>query len=113
MAQSFDMVSLAQKSGLTDALRQAQQFRFGPWDISYDPPPIQSRDCDWHYTHDDDDGAPDGYSGRSGHAASLDNCLNEIAELIDDMAHDCTCSAPTLADCMAVACPLRFKLIAA
>jgi hypothetical protein len=46
----------------------------GPWRIWFDPPPIGSRNCDWHYQHEDDDGC----GGRSGSCGSRDECLEEI-----------------------------------
>lgn len=67
-----------------NAMREALEYRFGKWAIDYDPPPIPARNCDWHYTHEDDDGAPDGSSARSGHAGSLQACLDAIAEMIDE-----------------------------
>lgn len=30
----------------------------GKWFITYDPPPIPIRICDWHFVHEDYDGAP-------------------------------------------------------
>lgn len=91
----------------------AVEYRFGPWRIWFDPPPIPVRICDWKYWHDEDDAAPDGSTGRSGTEHSLAACLREIEEMLDDMAYDCPCSAPTLGDCMGTECPLRFKLEAA
>ena len=35
--------------------------------ITYDPPPIPTRNCDWHATHDDFDGAPDANDNRYFH----------------------------------------------
>ena len=62
----------------------SETLKFGKWTIDYDPPPIPVSNYDWHYTHEDDDGAPDGSSARSGHAASLQDRLDAICELQDD-----------------------------
>lgn len=55
----------------------AVQYR--GWLIDFDPPPIPTRNCDWHFRHEDFDGieAPD---DRYGHAASLDEAKAEIDE---------------------------------
>ena len=60
------------------------RFTLGPWAIHYDPPPIPIRTFDWHYIHENDDGAPDGSTARSGSAESLQACLNLIYELIEE-----------------------------
>jgi len=52
--------------------------------ITYDPPPIPTRDHDWHYCHDDYDGAPDSNDNRWGHACSLEEAKREIDMLIDE-----------------------------
>lgn len=69
------------------------EYTFGKWAIAYDPPPIPARNCDWSYTHEDDDGAPDGYAGRSGHAESLNACLAAIEELQSDEHADALTTA--------------------
>lgn len=89
----------------------SHEYRFGPWRIWYEPPPIPIRTMDWHYWHDDDDGAPDGSTARSGSTASLEECLSEIAEMVDDECFDCPCSSPDLAGCMAWECPHRHVLV--
>lgn len=48
--------------------------------ISYSPPPIPYRSADWHYWHDDFDGAPDGNDNRYGSCASEQACRDEIDE---------------------------------
>ncbi len=63
---------------------------FGPWTISYDPPPIPCRLHDWHFAHRDYDasweGEEDGYvdNGLGGHGASIDDCKAQIAEIEAD-----------------------------
>lgn len=63
---------------------------YGPWRIYYDPPPIPFRGCDWHWVHDDYDGAPtysdDGFSAdkRCGSCASFADALNECDEWEDE-----------------------------
>jgi hypothetical protein len=46
--------------------------------ITFDPPPIPDRRFDWHFAHEQFDGAPDSGDNRSGHAASLADCIREI-----------------------------------
>lgn len=55
---------------------------YGPWRIHYDPPPIPSRNCDWHWYHDDFDGDGD---RRYGSCASFADALNECDEMEDDL----------------------------
>lgn len=55
--------SLAKPANLPDTYRG--------WSFSYDPPPIPSRACDWHWVHDDFDGAPDGNDNRCGSESSF------------------------------------------
>lgn len=57
--------------------------------IYYDPPPIPVRTCDWHFVHDDYDGAPNDYDEgpadhRCGSAASEQACREEIDALEDE-----------------------------
>lgn len=56
-------------------------YRFGAWHIYFEPPPIPCRNSDWHFYHEDYDGAPDANDGRAGHAESVDGCLREIREI--------------------------------
>ncbi len=76
------------------------------WHIHYDPPPIPSRASDWHFAHDDFDGAPDANDNRYGHAASLEAAKAEIDAWIEEN-FDCRCSAAIPADCMALTCKWR------
>lgn len=48
------------------------------WWITYDPPPIPVRTCDWQFWHDDYDGAPDAGDSRCGHAPSLEAAKAEV-----------------------------------
>ena len=48
--------------------------------ITFDPPPIPSRNCDWQFVHRDYDGPED---RRCGCAHTWDACLNEIDALED------------------------------
>lgn len=57
------------------------EYRFGRWMIFYDPPPIPCRNSDWHFYHDNYDGAPDANDMRAGHAESVEGCLREIGEI--------------------------------
>jgi len=54
--------------------------RYRDFDIHYDPPPIPSRNCDWHWTHKDFDGPED---NRGGHAESA-----EAAKAAVDFWHE-------------------------
>lgn len=63
--------------------------RTGKWFITYDPPPIPTRSCDWRFVHEDYDGAPIEIGGppadhRCGHAASWNECVKLIQEIEDD-----------------------------
>lgn len=49
--------------------------------IYRDPPPIPDRNHDWHFVHEDYDGAPDAIDNRAGSAASIDACQAEIDEM--------------------------------
>lgn len=57
---------------------------YGPWSIYFDPPPIPTRECDWHFVHADFDGAPDANDNRCGSAASFADALNAIDDMEDD-----------------------------
>ena len=50
------------------------------WHIYYDPPPIPTRKCDWHFYHDDFDGAEDSHDDRCGDAGSLEAARRAIDE---------------------------------
>lgn len=54
------------------------------WWISYDPPPIPTRNCDWQFWHDDFDGATDAGDSRCGHAESLEAAKAEIDFWIEE-----------------------------
>ena len=63
------------------------------WWITYDPPPIPVRTCDWQYWHDDYDGAPMyGDEGpadnRCGSAASEADARAEIDAWIEENEGD-------------------------
>lgn len=93
-----------------------QKHRFGPWTIYFDPPPIPTRNMDWHFVHDNFDasyeGPEDGWVGNGlcGSGASVHDCLEQIAEIVDEQCYDCQCSATSLAECHSSDCPFRFKL---
>lgn len=61
-----------------DGWRHDGRYDYRGFVISYDPPPIPIRTMDWHYTHENYDGAPDAYDDRHGHCASLEECKAEI-----------------------------------
>lgn len=57
-----------------------EPVRHGPWLITYDPPPIPIRTCDWQFVHDAYDG-PGSQRVLSGSAASVQDALVQIAEI--------------------------------
>jgi len=54
----------------------------GPWRIWFDPPPIGTRECDWHYQHDDAE--PECPSWMHGHCASREACIAEIINTYEE-----------------------------
>lgn len=64
----------------------AHESHYGPWRIYYEPPPIPTRNCDWHWYHRDFDGAPDGRDSRCGSCASFADALNECDAWEDENA---------------------------
>ena len=51
------------------------------YQIYFDPPPIPTRICDWHFVHVDYDGPED---NRGGHGASEAECRAMIDEMEDE-----------------------------
>jgi hypothetical protein len=70
------------------AARARQDLRYGKWRIYFDPPPIPSRACDWHFVHDDYDGAPDGNDRRHGDAPSVEDAKRQIDDIEAEMAEE-------------------------
>ena len=60
-----------------------QRISYRGYVITYDPPPVPVREWDWHFVHEQFDGAPDAGDYRCGDAASLTDCMCEI-DLIED-----------------------------
>ena len=58
--------------------------RYRNYIITYDPPPIPTRQFDYQFVHDDYDGADDANDRRAGHAESPDACRSAIDEIEDD-----------------------------
>lgn len=85
-AKSEDDVLL----GVSDFVNEmTRDIVIGPWRISYDPPPIPTRNCDWHFVHEDYDGAPDGRPDRrAGSAATPAACIYEIIRLGEEQAEE-------------------------
>lgn len=80
---------------------------YGNWEISYNPPPIPSRNCDWQFCHKDFDGAEDACDNRYGHAASLLEAMGDIDDREDDLfwergCDDCPLATPD--SCLKVGC---------
>lgn len=65
-------------------------IKHGDWTISFDPPPIPHRNCDWQFSHRDFDasweGEEDGYvtNGLSGYGPSVEDCMAQIADIEED-----------------------------
>lgn len=57
------------------------ETNYGPWRIYFDPPPIPSRNYDWHFYHVNYGGPGD---LRYGSCASFADALNEIDEMEDE-----------------------------
>lgn len=57
---------------------------FGPWRVWFDPPPIGTRECDWHYQHEDAE--PECPAWMHGHCASRDACIAEIIDGYEERA---------------------------
>jgi hypothetical protein len=51
--------------------------------ISYDPPPIPIRSCDWQFSADGFDGAPDSGDKRCGSAGSIKEAMEQIDSLLE------------------------------
>lgn len=62
-------------------VKSGSSWKYGKWLIYYDPPPIPTRNCDYHFTHDDYDGEGD---PRHGHAASVADAVSEINCIEDE-----------------------------
>lgn len=87
------MVHTIDSAGVSSSEADASELRSGVtkpvtlyrgYHIYYDAPPIPVRTCDWHYVHDDYDGADDSTDNRHGHCASEQECRAEIDMALDD-----------------------------
>jgi hypothetical protein len=77
-----------------------QVVKYGNWRISYNPPPIPSRNCDWQFCHKDFDGAEDACDDRYGSAETLLGAMDEI-DLRESEAFVCErCPAADPSWCM-------------
>lgn len=61
-------------------------IRYRGYTIEYDPPPIGIRSCDWQFSADGYDGAPDSNDIRCGTASSEQDAKNKIDEIIEELA---------------------------
>lgn len=77
--------------------------RYGKWVIYYDPPPIPIRSSDYHFTHDDYDGAEDGGDRRFGHGSSVEDCKAQILDIEVNLLLSGVTSCPR--------CGLEFKTL--
>ncbi len=73
-----------------------QTITYGQWEISYNPPPIPYRGCDWQYCHKDFDGAEDACDNRHGAEPSLVACLDAIDDYEEERfdEHGCEHGCP-------------------
>lgn len=85
-------------------------IRYRNWHISYDPPPIPTRNCDWHYWHDDFDGAEDSGDNRYGHAESEEAAMASIDRWYEEEFLCPRCREAWPDSCLAVTCPDRVPL---
>lgn len=61
----------------------------GPWRIYYNPPPIPTRNCDWHCVHEDYDGSEDGPTDpRHASRATPADCIAEIVQIYENALDD-------------------------
>lgn len=63
----------------------AQDIEYRGYRISYDPPPIPTRNCDWQWSHRDYDGEGD---PRHGFSPSEQQAKADIDELIEELSDD-------------------------
>lgn len=73
-----------------------QTIAYGDWQISYNPPPIPVRNCDWQYCHKDFDGAEDACDDRYGSSGSLMSAMIRIDDLEDEAWDEKGCSECSL-----------------
>ena len=52
------------------------------WHIEHNPVPVPTRSCDWQYSHEDYDGAPDSGDDRCGFADSEQDAKDQIEEYL-------------------------------
>ena len=56
----------------------------GRWKITYEPPPISSRNHDWTAVHEDYDGAVDSHDYRAFTGPSIEDLLHQISDYNED-----------------------------
>lgn len=60
----------------------ALDVKLGPWRIWFDPPPIGTRSCDWHFQHEDTD--LDCPAWMNGDGPTFEACLSDIIDGYED-----------------------------
>lgn len=58
------------------------------YSIEYNPKPIGIRSCDWDFSIDGYDGAPDSGDIRMGTGGSIEDCLEQIEDIINESKGD-------------------------
>lgn len=81
--------------------------QYGDWLISYNPPPIPVRNCDWQFCHKDFDGAEDAGDMRYGHAGSKLAAMDEIDDLVEDYFNCGSCGLESPSVCAVRSCAHR------
>lgn len=63
-----------------------EQYR--GYNITYWAKPVPTRAWDYDFAHEDYDGAPDSGDHRCGNGASVEDCKEQIDEIIEDEEFD-------------------------
>lgn len=80
------LVSEARRLNLLDAVNAYSDcITYRGFIISYDPPPIPVRTMDYHFVHEQYDGAEDSHDHRCGGAASLGAAMAGIDEMLEEL----------------------------
>lgn len=60
-------------------------LRYGEWHITHSVKPIPWRCFDYEFYHDGFDGAPDSGDTRCGSGMSVQDCLNQIDQIVQEI----------------------------
>ena len=83
----FDLPDAPQKTVhevTTEVVYGRTYYHYRGYVIWYDPPPVPTDAWNWHYHHDDFDGAEDADDNRYGHCPTKEQCIGEIDDYIED-----------------------------